>query len=77
MATAHSCVRRAATRPSTVPTTRLPSCIGSHRIQYSQPGSPLTARNTRASQGGMSGRRAAPMEHTVMTRPTPESQNQP
>ena len=62
-ATAASPVTQAVANPSSVPTTRLPSCIGGHSTQYSHPGKPLMARNTRISQGAMSGRRAAAMEH--------------
>ena len=50
--------------------------MGGHRIQYSHPGKPLMAWNTRTSQGGMSRRRAAPMEAAAMANPTPETANQ-
>ncbi len=42
-----------------MPTTRLPSCIGSQSGQYSQFGNPFTAWKTRASVGLIAGRRAS------------------
>ena len=60
----------ATARPTPVPTTRLPSCIGTQSGQYNQSGRRFTARNTRCSGGLISGRRAPANDPPSTTTPT-------
>ncbi len=70
MAIVQSPQTSAAMSPTTVPTTRLPSCIGPQSGQYSQPGRPLMARKTRCSRGWISGSRAPATDAASTTAPT-------
>ena len=70
IATRHSRSRAATTSPAPAPTTRLPSCMGTHSGTKSQSGRPLTARNTFTSAGGMTGPRAPTTEPARARAPT-------
>src|SRR3954468_4747774 len=72
IATASSPAMSATNNPTTVPTTRLPSCIGSQNTAYSQFGQRLIMRNVAASHRGMPRWRASHVATTTMINPTTE-----
>ena len=67
----------ATNRPTPVPTTKLPSCIGTQSGQYNQSGRRFTARNTRCSRGSIAGRRAPANDPPSTTTPTAAATSAP
>ena len=62
--------------PTSVPTTRLPSCIGNHSTGYHHSGPWLRARKTVTSVAGMGSRRAPTIDNVRSNAAAPMVTNQ-